>query len=112
MKNVFWCLDGFNHGQLLLSYRFNCSDGFTISTVIMIDLESRFVYALWLSNLGRIFCTVSTNFHHMKNYHRLSLTCSYRLMTSYLCMDIITLVISLSAILCRDNIVMFGLESL
>ena len=28
MKNVFWCLDGFNHGQLLLSYRFNCSDGF------------------------------------------------------------------------------------
>ena len=50
--------------------------------VIMIDLESRFVYALWLSNLRRIFFTVSTNFHHVKNYHRLSLTCSYRLMTS------------------------------
>ena len=112
MKNVFWCLDGFNHGRLLLSYRFNCSDGFTISTVIMIDLESRFVYALWLSSLGKIFCTVSTNFHYMKNYHRLSLTCSYRLIISYLCMDIITLVISLSAILCRDNIAMFELESL
>ena len=112
MKNVFWCLDGSNHGRLLLSYRFNCSDGFTISTVIMIDLESRFVYVLWLSNLERILFTVSTNFHHMKNYHRLSLNCSYRLMTSYLCMDIITLVRSLSAILCRDNIVMFGLESL
>ena len=112
MKNVFWCLDGFNHGRLLLSYRFNCSDGFTISTVIMIDLESRFVYVLWLSNLGRIFCTVSTNFHHMKNYHRLSSTCSYRLMTSYLCMDIFALFISLSAILCRGNIFMFGLESL
>ena len=67
----------------------------TVSSVIMIDLESRFVYALWLSNLRRIFVTVSTNFHHMKNYHRLSLTCSYRLMTSYLCMDIINLVRSL-----------------
>ena len=66
MKNVFWCSDGFNHGRLLLSYRFNCSDGFTISSVIMIDLESR----LWLSNLRRIFLTVSTNFHHMKNYSR------------------------------------------
>ena len=86
--------------------------GFTISTVIMIDLESRFVYALWLSNLGRIFFTVSTNFHHMNNYHRLRLHCSYRLMTSYLCMDIINLVRSLSAILCRYNKVMSGLESL
>ena len=66
-----------------------------ISSVIMIDLESRFVYALWLSNLRRIFFTVSTNFHHMKNYYRLSLTCSYRLMASYLCMDIINLVRSL-----------------
>ena len=67
----------------------------TISSVIMIDLESKFVYALWLSNLRIIFFTVSTNFHHMKNYHRLSLTCSCRLMTSYLCMDIINLVRSL-----------------
>ena len=84
----------------------------TISSIIMIDLESRFVYALWLSNLRRIFFTVSTNFHHMKIYHRLRLTCSYRLMTSYLCMDVINLVRSLGAILCGDNIVMFRLESL
>ena len=62
----------------------------TISSAIMIDLESRFVYALWLSNLTRIFFTVSTNFHHMKN-HRLNLTCSCR----HLCMDIINLVRSL-----------------
>ena len=84
----------------------------TILSVIIIDLESRYVYALWLSNLRRLFFTVSTNVYHMKNYHRLSLTCSYRLMTSYICMDIINLVRSLSAILCRDNIVMFRLESL
>ena len=68
MKNVFWCLHGFNHGRLLLSYRFNSSDGFTISTVIMIDLESRFVYALWLSNLGRIFFS----FNKLSSYEELS----------------------------------------
>ena len=32
MKNVFWCLDGFIHCRLLLSYRFNCSDGSKLSS--------------------------------------------------------------------------------
>ena len=64
----------------------------TIPSVIMIDLESRFVYAFWLSNLKRRFSSVSTNFHRMEKYHKLSLTCSYRLMTGYLCMDIINFV--------------------
>ena len=66
-----------------------------ILSVIMIDLNSRFVYALSLSNMRSIFSTVSTNFHHIEKYHELSLICSYGLMTSYLCMDIINLVISL-----------------
>ena len=94
MKNVkaylqFWCFDGFNCADCCCVTDLSVQMDLTIPAFIMIDLESRIVYALWLSNLRRIFSTVSTNFHHMEKYHKLSLPCSYRLMTSYLCMVII-----------------------
>ena len=117
MKNVkaclqFWCLDGFNCADCCCATDLTVQMDLTIPSVIMIDLESTFVYALWLSNPRRVFSTVSTNFHHMEKYHKLSLTSSYRLMTRYLCMDIINLVRSSWAIPCRDNTVIFRFDSL
>ena len=81
----FWCSDRFNCANCCCVTDLTVEMDLTIPSVVMIDLESRFVYALWLSNLRRIFSAVSTNFHPMEKFHKLSLTCSYRLMT---CMDI------------------------
>ena len=119
MKNVkghfiqFWCSDGFNCADCSCVTDLNVQMDLTIPSVIMIDLNSRFVHALWLSNLRRIFSIVSGNKFSshgeisqnfpskMLSYilqhvtQTLSVICSCGLMTSYLCMDIINLVRSL-----------------
>ena len=76
MKNVkgqlqFWCLHGFNCPDCCCVTDLTVQMDLTIPSVIMIDLNSRFLYALWLSNLRRIFSTVSKNFHHMEKYHEI-----------------------------------------
>ena len=76
MKNVeeylqFWCLDGFNCADCCCVTDLTVQVDLTIPSVIMIDLNSRLVYALWLSNPRRIFSAVSTNFRHMEKYHEI-----------------------------------------
>ena len=76
MKNVkgplqFWCLDGFNCADYCSVTDLTVQMDLTIPDVIMIGLNSRFVYASWLSNLIRIFSTISTNFHHLEKYHEI-----------------------------------------
>ena len=74
---MFCCLDGFYCTDCCGVTDLTVQMDLTITLVIIIDLESRFVYALWLLNLKRIFSTVSTNFHHAEKCHKFSLTCSY-----------------------------------
>ena len=48
-------VDGFNCADCCCVTDLTVQMDLTISSVIMIDLESRFVYALWLSILRRKF---------------------------------------------------------